>query len=297
MSATRPEALVGRTIGENRLVQHVASGGLGHVFVASHPSRKAQFALKLLRPELENRALHLGRFDREAKAGSRIHHPNVLDVHGEAKTDGAFRFFTMELLRGLDLADTLQRQRTLAPSRAVRVARAIARGLDAAHAVGVVHRDLKPENVFLVHASDGREIPKVIDFGAAWVDGDSETAPLQRITIRSSLAVGTPEYMPPEQLERVAGHPNADVYALGILLVELLTGRVPFQGSTWQEVVHLHATRPVPRVPNVSGPLADVIEQMVRKRPEDRFVCMSAVDVALGGVPEAERNADRETPA
>lgn len=287
MSATRPEALVGTIIGQNRLVQHVASGGLGHVFVATHPGRKEPIALKLLRPELENRALHLGRFEREAKAASTIHHPNVLDVHGEAQRDGASRYFTMELLRGLDLADTLQRTRTLAPARAVRLVRAIARGLGAAHAAGVVHRDVKPENVFLVHASDGREIPKVIDFGAAWVDGDQESPPQHRITIRSSLAVGTPEYMPPEQLERVAGAPEADVYALGVLLIELVTGRVPFQGATWQEVVHLHATRTVPRVQGVSTALADVIEQMVRKRPEDRFVCMSAVDAALGGVPES----------
>lgn len=288
MSARRPESLVGTVVGGHRLVQHVASGGLGHVFVATNPSRREPFAVKLLRADLDQRALQLGRFEREAKAASGIRHPNVLEVHGEAQTDGDFRFFSMELLRGLDLADTLHRQRSLAPSRAVRVARAIARGLDAAHAAGVVHRDVKPENVFLVHASDGREVPKVIDFGSAWVESDAESAPRGRITIRSALAVGTPEYMPPEQLERVPGHPSADVYALGILLVELLTGRVPFVGSSWQEVVHLHATREVPRVQGVSRELADVIEQMVRKRPQDRFVCMSAVDAALGGTLEAE---------
>lgn len=287
MSARKPEALVGSVVGGHKLVQHVASGGLGHVFVATSQARREPFAVKILRRDLDNRALQLGRFDREAKAASGIHHPNVLEVHGEAQTDGDDRFFSMELLRGLDLADTLHRQRALPPARAVRIARSIARGLDAAHARGVVHRDVKPENVFLVHASDGREIPKVIDFGSAWVEGDRAAGSVARITIRSALAVGTPEYMAPEQLDRVAGEPTADVYSLGILLIELLTGRAPFVGGSWQEVVRLHATRSVPRVPGVSTQLADVIEQMVRKLPSDRFVCMSAVDAALGGAPEA----------
>jgi serine/threonine-protein kinase len=277
----RPESLVGSTIAGHRLVQLVASGGIGHVFVATTPSRSEPIALKLLRPELVQKTTHMRRFGREALAAARIRHENVLEVHGGVREERGQYFFTTELLRGLDLADTLANQTALAPARAARIARGAARGLAAAHAAGVVHRDIKPENVFLVHAADGREIVKMIDFGSAWVDGD-EPEKLQRITIQSAV-VGTPEYMAPEQMELAIGHPTADVYSLGVLLFEMLVGRVPYLGA-WHEVVLQHANAPIPAIARGPQELVAVVTRMLAKKPADRPGTMAEVESALGAV-------------
>lgn len=288
-TAFRPESLVGTTLaGDFRLLGLLGSGGIGHVYVAASAQAEdppRRFALKLLRPELSSRSHVVSRFEREAMAASRVRHPNVLTVHRPVTVLQQTRFFTMELLVGLDLADTLAQVGRLPLARALRIVRGAARGLGAAHAAGVVHRDVKPENLFLVHAPDGSEEVKVLDFGAASLLGD-EGARARRITSRSG-AVGTPEYMAPEQLAGAEGHPTADVYSLGIVLYEALSGSVPFAAPSWQEIADLQARAAVPELLGASAELRRVLSIALAKDPGRRFASMADVEAALAALPEA----------
>jgi serine/threonine-protein kinase len=283
-------------------------------------------AIKALRAEHRNVAPLVHRFRREAEAAALVRHPNVLSVL-EPSTMGTLErasasgprslrspnplqdaiavmqeapradpqrvlFFATELLVGLDLADTLAHACTLASPRAVGIATAAAEGLGAAHQVGVVHRDVKPENLFLVHAADGREDVKLLDFGFASLPGDE--AP-------GASVVGTPEYMAPEQAQGAPAAPTADVYSLGVVLFEMLVGRPPFAGS-YREVARAHHERPVPALgavrPGVvaSGALEAVIQRALAKDPRARFRSMSDLRGALLGTPEAAAAA-RQSPS
>jgi len=286
----RPESLIGERAFGGRIVQLIASGGIGHVYMARPDDDSEPYAIKLLRPELVGKATHMSRFEREALAASRVHHENVLRVDGAVRsvslpgTAAPHRFFTMELLRGMDLADTIAHQKPIAPARVARIVRGAARGLGAAHAAGVVHRDVKPENVFLVHALDGREIVKMIDFGSAWVSGDAPPK-LKRITLQS-VDVGTPEYTPPEQMDLAEGKATGDVYSLGIVFYELLAGAVPFRGTSWHEVLKMHLSQPPPVLSFVSPEMWSVLATMLAKDPKDRFPSMDLVEEAVSRTPE-----------
>src|SRR5262249_13955093 len=158
--------------------------------------RARRVALKVLREE-HRRGPALARFEREALAAARVRHPNVLEIIDVHVRAAEVPCFAMELLVGLDLADTLGFSRALSSSRAARIAAAAAAGLAAAHDVGIVHRDIKPENIFLVHAADGREVVKLLDFGFARMPGDQDERP-KGGGAPTAVVVGTPEYMAPE---------------------------------------------------------------------------------------------------
>lgn len=271
--------------GRYRVVQLLGSGGTGQVYLAElcesgraikPAAPRLRFALKVLRDEHRDEPELVARFDREALAAARIRHPNVLAVESGPRLwegDGErCRFFVMELLVGLDLADTLLFAGSLAPARSVRVAADAALGLDAAHAAGVVHRDVKPENLFLVHAPDGREQVKVLDFGFAHLPGDPDE-PLGRV-------VGTPEYMAPEQVRGEPTDPRADVYSLGVVLYEMLSGSLPF---TYHEITGRPARERPPPLPaaKVSAELDAVVRRALEKDPEARFPSMEALRAAL----------------
>ena len=222
-AAFRASSLVGETLGERRIVQLLASGGIGHVYVAIDHEQQHHRALKVLRPELAGRTSHRERFEREAEAASATQHPHVVRVDGPVREDGGLWFFTMELLRGLDVADTLAQHGPLSALRAARIVRGAARGLAALHSAGVIHRDVKPENLFLVHAADGREVVKVIDFGSAWLATTRTGA-----ATSSQRPLGTPEYAPPEGLALTIGRGASDIYSLGLVFHEMLGGHLPF---------------------------------------------------------------------
>jgi len=276
-----PERLVGKVIGERyRLIQILGSGGTGHVYTAElidaakEGEARPRVAVKVLRAEHRSRRDLVARFEREATAAARIRHPNVLEVHGTPFAQGHLRGFAMELLVGLDLADTLAFARSLNPVRAMRIACGAAHGLAAAHAAGVIHRDVKPENIFLVHAPDGREMVKLLDFGFSFLPGDpAET---------SGRVVGTPEYMAPEQAGGAPAHPSADVYSLGIVLYEMLAGHVPFTGA-YPAIAHLHAATPLPPLDGPILPLGleALVQRALAKHPADRFASMDDFHGAL----------------
>jgi eukaryotic-like serine/threonine-protein kinase len=280
-------ALVGMVVGGRyRVIQLLGSGGTGQVYLAelcdSTRSGKVgprrRFALKMLRDEHCDEPELVARFDREAMAAARIRHPNVLAVESAPtrwEGDGErCRFFVMELLVGLDLADTLSFTGALGQARSVRVAEGAALGLGAAHEAGVIHRDVKPENLFLVHAPDGREQVKVLDFGFSHLPGDPDAT--------HGRVVGTPEYMAPEQARGVEADPRADIYSLGVVLYEMLAGHVPFTGN-YPRGARRHARERPPPIhgAHVSAPLDAVVRRALEKDPEARFLSMAAFREAL----------------
>ncbi|MCC6556231.1 MAG: serine/threonine protein kinase [Polyangiaceae bacterium] len=281
-----PDALVGKLFGgKYRVVQLLGSGGVGHVYLAERVGARAgaRVALKILRAEhLEDQVI-VARFEREAAAASRVRHPSVLEVEGLERARGT-PFFAMELLVGLDLADTLASAGALVPARAVRIAADAAAGLGAAHRAGVIHRDVKPENLFLVHAADGREIVKVLDFGVSFLEGEDGRGTPGSI-------VGTPEYMAPEQAQGAPPAPPADVYALGIVLYEMLAGRVPFVGG-YPAVARSHEREPPPPLHRlrrgllISRDLDAVVRRALVKDPRARFASMDELRGALLETPE-----------
>ncbi|HVY49638.1 MAG TPA: serine/threonine-protein kinase, partial [Minicystis sp.] len=303
MSSGRPDALalVGCVLGGRfRVVQHLGSGGAGHVYLGERVREPGarRVALKVLRQE-HRKGPAIERFSREAHAAARVRHPNVLEIVEVHVDDAEHPFFVMELLVGLDLADTLAYARALSPARAARIAYAAADGLAAAHAAGVVHGDVKPENLFLVHAPDGREVVKLVDFGfaslrepppAAEARASTPGEPTPRSGRR--VAVGTPEYMAPEQAAGLRGDPRSDVYSLGVVLFEMLTGSVPFTGA-YPALVERHAREPPPRPRAVRPDLAasDEMEALVlqalAKDPSLRFASMAAFRDALATTREA----------
>ncbi len=281
-------ALVGTVVGGRyRVIQLLGSGGTGQVYLAelidarssaklAVPRRRV--AIKVLRDEHRDDPGLVARFDREAVAAARIAHPNVRAVEGAPtpwEGDGErSRFFVMELLVGLDLADTLSFTGALGPARSVRIAADAALGLGAAHAAGVVHRDVKPENLFLVHAPDGREQVKVLDFGFSHLPDDREEA--------SGRVVGTPGYIAPEQSRGAPADLRADIYSLGIVLHEMLTGHIPGAGDHPQG-----DPRPARKVPPPirTTPLPPALEAVVRRALDEdreaRFPSMEALRIAL----------------
>jgi serine/threonine-protein kinase len=278
--------LVGAVVGGRyRLIQLLGSGGTGDVYLAEALRDRSRVAIKVLRAELRDSSEIVRRFRREAEAAARVRHVNVRAVlQAPFERDGVLSF-VMELLVGLDLADTLAYARVLGSTRAVGIAAAAAGGLAAAHVAGVIHRDVKPENIFLVHAADGREAVKLLDFGFASMPGDGAVVPGRAV-------LGTPEYMAPEQARGAPAHAAADIYSLGVVLYEMLAGRPPFAGK-YPSIAGAHAGSPVPPIQGVnpaaspSAELTAVVERALAKDPDARFPSMLALRSALLATPEA----------
>ncbi|NVB41686.1 serine/threonine protein kinase [Pseudenhygromyxa sp. WMMC2535] len=227
-TADQEEALVGQVLSERyRVDERIGVGGMGVVYRATHVMIGKAVAVKVLRPRHAKQREIATRFAQEARVASSIKHPNIVDISDYGTTATGSPFYVMELLPGHSLASEIRQLGALEPERAVRLVCTIARGLAAAHAAGIVHRDLKPDNVFLVPATaEAPEQVKVLDFGIARDIGRDI-----RLTVTGSV-VGTPEYMSPEQARGEEVDLRADLYSLGIILYEALTGRLPLEGDT-----------------------------------------------------------------
>jgi len=301
MTCQSPVDLVGVLLAERyRLVQHLATGGVGNLYVVEDERAQGRVkpchVAKVLRCEhLDNNTLR-ARFAREVEATSRVHdrHVRALFHHGYlprcqaplTESTVTVPYFVAELLSGFDLADTLRLARCLAPKRVVHVAVQVACGLAAAHAAGVVHRDLKPENIFLTYASDGLPRVKLLDFGFSWIDDDPIDVVSGRLTV-SRTAVGTPEYIAPEQAFGDIGRPPADIYSLGIVLFEMLTGSVPFEGSP-EVLVKKHLSDAPPALELGSVELRRVVLHALEKDPSNRYQSAGAMAAALRSTPEGQ---------
>jgi eukaryotic-like serine/threonine-protein kinase len=270
--------------GRYKLVQSLGNGGMGQVFVAENIAIGMRVAIKLLKPELLANPEFRQRFQNEAQAVAAIEHPNVARFFDLVVGDPTF--IVMEYVRGETLADLIKRSGRLPVARATAIARRLCWGLDAAHAAGVVHRDLKPANVLLAPDAEHGETPKLIDFGLAKLAAAlGESA---RLT-RTGQIIGTPQYMSPEQ---ISGHKidgRADVYALGCLLYEMLTGRPPFAGSEDDvQILYKQMHEPPPPLakflPDVAPALDTALAKALEKEPGHRYASMRSFAAALAPV-------------
>jgi serine/threonine-protein kinase len=257
------DPLIGRDVDRYHVLEQLGHGAMARVYRAKHKFLGTESALKILLGQIAIDRTLAERFRREAQAVSRIKHKNVVAVTDFGVTDFGVTFLAMELLRGKSLAKLLKEEGSLAPRRAARIARQIALGLTAAAKLGFVHRDLKPGNVMMVE-EDGEELAKVLDFGLVRLDDNDDVTKLTR----SGQVFGTPAYMAPEQIEGVEVGPKADLYALGVMLYEMLTGAPPFVGNL-QLVLALHLTE-VPRPIPEHGALGEVAIHLLAKRPSER---------------------------
>ncbi|MFW5920259.1 MAG: serine/threonine-protein kinase, partial [Polyangiales bacterium] len=289
------DPLVGTTLNERyRIVGRIGEGGMGIVYEAEHVVIEKRVALKVLREDFSSRPEVVERFRQEAKSASRIGHQHIVDISDFGETPSKQSYFVMEYLKGEDLANLLAREGTVAPERAVKIALQCCRALGAAHGKGIVHRDMKPENVFLIRRDDdeAEDFVKIVDFGIAKMsDIETEGAPGRKLT-KTGMIFGTPEYMSPEQAAGKSLDHRVDVYALGAILFEMLTGQVPFVGDSFMGILTHHMFEPVPALrevnPNVqvSAELETVIMGALTKEPDERYANMDELardlQVAMG---------------
>jgi serine/threonine-protein kinase len=277
--------MTGEALGEYRLVDELGRGSMGVVFLAEHDRTARRVAIKILGPELSQSAEVLQRFAIESRATSRIRHPGIVEILEFHHGAGGRAYIVMELLEGETLGARLRRVGTFTFPEACAIAAQVADAIAAAHDQGIVHRDLKPENVFLVGgptADGGAPVIKVLDFGIARL---VETESAARLTMRGTL-LGTPEYMSPEQ---AAGSDEvdhrADIYALGCILVEMLSGRPPYAFTGVQELLIAHRYRRIPalsvQIATLPSWLGDMLSRMVSKEPGDRPSSMRQIGQAL----------------
>lgn len=282
--APRPDPMVDRVLGQRyRIVRRVGEGGMGCVYEARHATLGRRCALKVLRPELLADADAAARFRREAVAAGGLDHPNIVAVLDVGQDADGTAFLVMEYLDGRDLRHLLQEVRILPVARCIHIFRQICDAAGTAHAHGIVHRDLKPENVLLVHLGADPDHVKVLDFGVSKLAAAS-----QKLT-RTGFALGTPEYMSPEQaLGRSDVDHRTDIYAIGVMLYEAVTGRAPISGRTPTEVLaRLFAETPVPARqlnPNVAPALDAIIARAIDKERENRFESCAALSAALAAL-------------
>ena len=255
------EALIGRILDQRyRLDAKLGVGGMGIVYRATHVIINKPLAVKVLRSEHARQPEVLQRFLLEAQLASQLKHPNVVDISDYGQIEGFSAYYVMEHLSGRTLAQELAATGRLAPARAVAVAIQVARGLGAAHDRGIVHRDLKPDNVFLGVNPEGGEAVKILDFGIARV-----LSKKTRLTAHG-VVVGTPTYMSPEQAQSSSVDHRSDLYALGLILFEMLAGRPPFGDKGMMEVVNQHLFQAPPSLAQVAPdlPALPAIERVIR---------------------------------
>jgi len=282
----------GTVVDKYTIVRLLGRGGMGAVYEARHARLARRVAIKFLLPQFAANREILRRFENEAKAAGGLEHPNLAAVTDFGRADDGSPYLVMEFLEGEDCAKLLRRKGRISVAQSTNIAAQACRGLAIAHRAAIVHRDLKPENLFVTDAGDGSDLIKVLDFGIAKL----RIADASVIT-GTGATFGTAYYMSPEQA-RGAGDvdPRTDVWSMGVVLYELLTGRKPFVGGQFLEVIHqILSFEPPPLAtlrPDLPPRLVAVIEHAMKKDMAERLPSVTALGEALapfvGGRPEAE---------
>jgi len=292
-ASNQPPSLVGKRFAGRYVVEALlGEGGMGWVFKAQHAAMGTTVALKVMRPDVARDVTAIRRFYREAKTCAELRHHHTIRVFDFGISEDGAPFLVMEYLEGHSLSHELDLCAAdgsgggaMPPERVVRIARQIVKSLDEAHARGVIHRDLKPSNVFLAEMHGETDYVKVLDFGIAKRVGDLDD---DATLTRSGAVVGTPQYLAPEQAQGLEIDARADLYALGVILFQLLTGTPPYTGATSSAVLIQHIQAPIPPLPAVSptgaripAALRALVTALLAKRPEDRPPTAAAVGDAL----------------
>ncbi len=269
------DGLQGRTIGQYQILEEIGRGGMAIVYRAFQPSLNRHVAVKVLPRQFSFDGEFVERFHREAKAAASLRHPNIVVIYDVGQQDDV-HYIAMELLEGPTLKDLIQQQGSLPPERVVHIVRQAASALDYAHRQGFVHRDVKPANIFV--GSDDHTT--LADFGIAKAASGTQLT-------RSGVLMGTPEYMSPEQAQGLDIDHRTDVYALAIAAYQMLSGRVPFGGTTPHAVLYQQIHEPPPPIrtlrPDLSPGLEGVLDKSLAKDPRARHGSAGAFAQALAG--------------
>ncbi|HEY0481784.1 MAG TPA: protein kinase [Kofleriaceae bacterium] len=285
------DKLVGQTLdGRYYVEKKIGEGGMGVVFSARHAVIERPLAIKVLKREAMRDTATIRRFVQEAKAASRIGHPNIVDVTDFGTTPDGMTYSVMEFVPGQTLGTAIRHAAPFPPVRAVRITAQIARALAAAHDKGIVHRDLKPENVFLLDRDGRPDFVKIVDFGIAKVTPPPGKTNEPRLT-RAGSVFGTPEYMAPEQAAgRSDTDGRVDIYALGVILYEMICGRVPHRGDSMVRTLAMQMLDPIeppskvrPDLP-IAPELEAIVMRALAKKREQRYQTMGELLEALEAI-------------
>src|SRR5947209_12572054 len=269
------DPLVGQVLDEKyRLDARLGEGGMGTVYHATHLLIERPVAVKVLNSRLVTDEVSKERFRREARAAGRLQHSNAVAVTDFGETRDGLVYIVMELLEGKPLRDILAHEAPLDPARAVSLMLQVAAAVEAAHEAGIIHRDLKPGNIFLVQRPDAPYIVKVLDFGIAKLASEGGDMNPHDTLTGTGVMIGTPRYMSPEQCDGALLTPASDVYSLGVILYEMLTGQTPFTGTSPLALALKHSSES-PRPPRelvaaIPPALEQVALHALEKNPRER---------------------------
>jgi len=261
-----PDPFVGKVIdGRYEIQARVGEGGMGVVYRARQMSIDRVIALKMLNQQMAGDQQWVQRFYNEAKACSRLQHPNTIRMFDFGQTNDGRLFMTMEFLDGLSLRQALDKG-PLAPQRVVKILIQCCASLAEAHSIGIIHRDIKPDNVFLLNMAGSPDFVKLLDFSVAkLLEGD-------RMKTQAGVVFGTPQYMSPEQGRGLPLDARSDLYALGVLAFEMLTGNVPYNDDNPMTVIQMHMNGQLPPMPqSVPYPVQMIVRRAMEKDAARRF--------------------------
>ena len=275
--------LIGQTLASKyRIEELISEGGMGTVYRGTHILMDKTVAIKVLHPALAADDKIVTRFNREARAASRISHPHALNVTDFGEAENGVVFLVMEYLAGKTLKEVIRREGPMPLPRVVEIMRQVSGALEAAHAEGVVHRDLKSDNIMLMDAG-GADWAKVLDFGIAKIQ---EPVGQDPALTSPNLIIGTPQYMSPEQCSQASQiDARSDIYSLGVILYEMLVGHVPFTGDSPTAIMMKHLQEPPPAVleerKDLPAAVGRVVARAMAKRPADRYQTVSELAESL----------------
>ena len=274
--------MIGKSIGGYQVVDKLGEGGMGLVYLAEHRELDRRAVVKVLHPHMSGNEMLARRFVNEAKAAASIHHPSIVAIMDAGYHDAGFYYILMEYLEGEALTDRLFREDRMSEATAISFAKQIARALGAAHAKKIVHRDLKPDNIFVIQDPEvaGNERIKILDFGIAKLMENDENV------TQSGTLMGSPPYMSPEQcLGATEIDQRTDLYSLGVILFQMISGRLPFERNTTGEYIVAHTTQEPPALrsvfENASVQVEAVISRLLAKDASDRYQSTEELLAAL----------------
>ena len=273
------DPLVGKFVLDRYLVEEcIGAGTMGTVYRGNDAKLERAVAIKVLHDHLVDDASMLARFRREAKVAGRLQHPNVISILDYGQAPDGRHLMVLEFAKGPTLTEMI----AIFPARRriIQLVGQILRGLDHAHAVGLIHRDLKPDNIVVEIADDGTELPRIVDFGIAILRSPEDASDISRLTA-SGIMMGTPMYMAPEQAQLETYDHRADLFALGVIVYEMLAGKPPFDGTAMEIAVANISRNPPPiakRAPTRDvDPLLEAFAcKLMARRPEQRFASAAA---------------------
>jgi serine/threonine protein kinase len=279
------DSLIGTEIenGEYRVLERIGVGGMGSVYKAEQPSMNRLVAIKVLHPRFATREDLVSRFRREARAMSQLSHPNTARVYKFGQLADGSAYFVMDYMEGTNLAHVVRTEGPMEPDRALGIMIQVCAALEEAHRAGIIHRDLKPENIFLTQQGGTADFPKVLDFGLAKVS-EKQMGRGSMMLTQQGMIFGTPEFMSPEQSQGDTLDRRSDIYSLGLIAYELLTGKLPFEAEKPLDIMRAHVQEePIPlnkRTPDRRFPLEleAAIGKAIARNRDDRHD--SAADFA-----------------